>query len=250
MITAGEIYDYIDSFAPFETAMNFDNAGLLIGSRNMTSENVLLSLDVTTDVINEAAEKNIGIIISHHPIIFNPIKSISAESVQYLAAKNNIAVISAHTNLDIAKNGVNDSLAAAIGIVSENGTNDDCMLIGELENEFTSYDFAVHIKSVINCRGLRYTKRNGLIKKAAVACGAGGSSIFNAVKNGADAIITGEIKHHEILFAIENNVSVYDLGHFQSEDLIINILAKKLSEHFKETIFEKAESDTDRVFYI
>lgn len=250
MITAGMIYDYIDSFAPFCTAMGFDNVGLLIGSRDMQSKKVLLALDVTNSVIDEAVKKGAKIIVTHHPVIFNPLKKLDSGSVVYRLAASGITVISAHTNLDIAPGGVNDTLASALGVISDEGTSEDCMLVGTLEEETDAEDFAINIKNVLGCRGLRYCGRNGKIRTVAVACGAGGGSVFNAAGCGADAIVTGEIKHHEIIFAHENNIAVFDAGHFRSEDLIIDKLCSMLREQFPQTEFCKAENDTDPMRYI
>ncbi len=250
MVFAKEIYDYINSFAPFDTAMSFDNVGLLIGNSEQSTDLVLLALDVTPDVISEAVQKGAKIIVSHHPIIFNPLKSIQTDSVPYLAIQNRLTVISAHTNLDIAPDGVNDTLAQAIGVHFTEHTNEDCMLTGELAEETDTKNFALKIKSVLGCHGLRYTERNGKFKRVAVACGAGGDSIFAAEKAGAQAFVTGEIKHHEILFALEKNISIFDLGHFCSEDLIITKLTSILSEKFPDAKFEKAKSDTDKVKYL
>ncbi len=250
MITAGQIYAYINEIAPFETAMSFDNVGLLIGSAEQTSEKVLLALDVTSEVIREAFEDGAKIIISHHPIIFSPLKSIEVGSVPYLAVKNDITVISAHTNLDIAEIGVNNTLAEAVGVISEGGTNSECLLIGELEKEIDSDKFAYRIKSALSCHGLRYSKRNGTIKKVGISCGAGGSNIFAAVSAGADAFVTGEIKHHEILFAGQHNTAIYDIGHFCSEDMIIPKLAGILGKKFPDTTFKQAKADLDKLMYI
>ncbi len=250
MISAGLIYDKIQSFAPFETAMDFDNVGLLIGNTEQKSDIVLLALDITSDIINEAIIKKAKIIVTHHPIIFHPLKKISSESLVFKLVKNDITVISAHTNLDLAKGGVNDTLANTIGVFSENGTNDDCLLVGTLQNEFTSESFAQHIKNVLNCCGLRFTKRYGKIRRVGVACGAGGESIFAAAAENADAFVTGEIKHHELLYAQEKNIAVYDLGHFRSEDLIINKLTSYLSESFPDTTFVHSENDTEKIFYL
>ena len=232
MIAAREIMNYINEIAPFSTAMSFDNSGLLIGDTEQTSETVLLALDVTSEVIEEAVDSGAKIIISHHPVIFNPLKSIEKNSIPYLVVKNDITVISAHTNLDIAEAGVNNTLADYVGVVSENGTDSECLLIGELEKEIS------------------YSKRNGTIKRVGISCGAGGSNIFAAESAGAEAFVTGEIKHHEILFANEKNIAVFDIGHFRSEDMIIPELALILGEKFTDTVFKQAEGDTDKMIYI
>ena len=111
MVKAAEILNYINEIAPFDTAMGFDNVGLLIGNAQQTSETVLLALDVTSEVTEEAVSAGAKIIISHHPIIFTPLKSIETNSIPYLSVKNDITVISAHTNLDKAKEGINEYLA-------------------------------------------------------------------------------------------------------------------------------------------
>lgn len=250
MIKAKDIYEYIDGFAPFETAMSFDNAGLLIGDPDKTSEKVIVALDVTSDVIEEAVQKNASVIVTHHPVIFHPLKHVSSDSLTYKLIQNNIAVISAHTNLDICVGGVNDTLAAAIGLTITEHTNEDCFLTAELDKEISFTAFAENIKTKLRCKGLRFTSRNGNIKKVSVACGAGGGSVYSAVKAKADALITGEIKHHEILFARENNLAVYDLGHFRSEDLMMEKLTKMLTQRFPDTLFEKASNDKEDIFYL
>lgn len=250
MVTAIEIYDYIDSFAPFETAMNFDNAGLLVGNPQADVKKVIVTLDVTSKVINEAVQKEAQLIISHHPVIFNPIKSVLSDSVPYLAAQNNLTIISAHTNLDIARGGVNDTLAEKIGVQADKFFDEDCALLGHLPIGMDSREFAINIKNQLDCNGLRFTNRDGKIRNIVVSCGAGGSNIFLAKKLNADAFVTGEIKHHEIIFANENNIAVFDLGHYNSEDIIVEKLAVKLSREFPQVEFEKSEEFTDSTEYI
>ena len=250
MTTAQQIYEYIDSVAPFETAMSFDNAGLLVGNPRQKITKAIVTLDVTSKVIDEAVEKRAELIVSHHPVIFNPIKSVLSDSVPFLAAKNNLTIISAHTNLDVARGGVNDSLAEKIGVKIDEFFDEDCAALGHLEVELKSVEFAQNIKTQLECNGLRFTNRDGKIKTVVVSCGAGGGNIFLAKKLNADAFVTGEIKHHEIVFANENNIAVFDLGHFQSENHITEKLTKKLSESFPDIHFEKSEVFTDGMEYL
>lgn len=250
MTSVKEIYEYINTFAPFETAMSFDNVGILIGDKNAQGDKILAALDATKAVIEEAVRKNIKIIVTHHPVIFHAIKSLSSDSIPYLAAKYGISIISAHTNLDTAENGVNDTLAVSAGVNIQKRFPEDCALTGELDKEMSCREFAESIKNSLGLNGLRFTDTGKNIKKIAVSCGAGGEGVFLAEKNGCDAIITGEIKHHLINFANDNNIAVFDLGHFQSEDMIIPLLVKKLNEQFPDTEFEQAESDSDGVLYL
>ncbi len=249
MVKAKDIYNFIDSFAPFETQMSFDNAGLIIGDENAVSDTVLVTLDVTADVIREAIKNNANIIVSHHPVIFHPIKSLASDSVPFLCAKYNMTVISAHTNLDIAKGGVNDTLAELSGVIAGENFPDDCMIIGHLRKPIPCRDFAKSLKNNLNISGLRYTD-TGMIQKIAVSCGAGGDNIFLAKKYGADGFITGEIKHHEIIYANDHHIAVFDLGHFNSENLIIPKLVKMLSEKFPDTDFIQSQTFSDKLIYL
>ena len=157
MTSVKEIYEYINSFAPFDTAMSFDNVGILVGDKNAQGDNILVALDATRAVIDEAVRKNIGIIVTHHPVIFHPIRSLSSDSIPYLAAKYGISIISAHTNLDTAENGVNDTLAVSSGVNIQKRFTEDCTLIGELEKEVGCREFAESMKNSLGLKGLRFT---------------------------------------------------------------------------------------------
>ena len=113
MVTAGDIYDFLNVCAPFETAMSFDNAGFLVGERQAPVSAVLLALDITPKVVGEAARLGAELIISHHPVIFQPLRRMGPRDVPYLLAQHGIGAICAHTNLDFAPGGVNTCLAEA-----------------------------------------------------------------------------------------------------------------------------------------
>lgn len=121
MSTVFDLYSAIDQFAPFSLSMDFDNTGILVGDRHQAVSKVLLALDCTMDVVNYAKEIGAQLIITHHPVIFHPIKRVNEDSVVYHLIRSQIAVISAHTNLDIAEDGVNDVLAQAIGLQNISG---------------------------------------------------------------------------------------------------------------------------------
>lgn len=249
MIKAKDIYDFIDTFAPFETQMSFDNAGLIIGDENAVSDTVIVTLDVTAEVIQEAVEHNANIIVSHHPVIFYATKSLAGDSVPFLCARHNMTVISAHTNLDFSKGGVNDTLAELSGVIADEYSADNCTIIGHLEKPVKCRDFAKSLKHNLDISGLRYTD-TGMIQKIAVSCGAGGENIFTAKKYGTDAFITGEIKHHQIIYANDHHIAVFDLGHFNSENLIIPKLVKMLSEQFPDTNFIQSQTFSDKLIYL
>ncbi len=250
MVSAKQIYDYINSIAPFDTQMDFDNAGLLIGDFNCKSQKVLISLDADMAVINEATAIGANIVITHHPIIFHPLKSVLCDTAVYAAVKNGITVISAHTNLDIAPKGVNDSLAEAAGVKADEYLNDECTLIGHFDREYSSSELAEKLKTSLNINGLRFTPVNDHIHTAAVSCGAGGGSIYLAAQYHTDAFITGEIKHHEMIFANEHHISVFDLGHYNSEKIIVDRLADMLNHQFNDTSFVKSKVFSDKTMYL
>lgn len=247
MIRAEYIKDFINSIAPFDAAMSFDNVGLLIGSPAARADRVLLALDATAAVLHEAAQKGASVVVTHHPVIFHPIKSMHSDSVPYLAARLGITVISAHTNLDIAPGGVNDTLARAVGVIPDGPTDAECTLTGTLPEPMDCQTLALHIRQALCLPGLRFTENDRPLRRVMVACGAGGSSVGSAIARGADALITGEIKHHEILQAADAGLAVFDLGHFGSEKLIVPRLKELLQQQFPDTVFEQAEADTDGI---
>lgn len=249
-----EIYDYINEIAPFDTALSFDNVGLLVGDYDINVSKVLLSLDITKSVCKEAKNLGANLIISHHPIIFKPLKNIEFGSVVASLIKNNISAICAHTNLDIAKNGVNFQLARKLGLLDLSvlafEENNPLGLLGYMENEMSAKDFAEHVKEKLGCSGLRYTKTNDRIKKVAVCSGSGGSFIESAYEKSADAFVTGEIKHSDILKANELGISIVDAGHYKSENVIIEPLKNMLSEKFLNIPFFTSEIFSDTVNYL
>lgn len=252
MTTVRDILAYFEGFAPVSSAMEFDNVGLLVGDVDREVTAVLLSLDITADVVEEAASLGCELIISHHPVIFNPLKRMSARSAPYLLAQRGVAAVCMHTNLDLGEAfGVNVCLAEAVGLRGvRKSPLGECLFIGELEQEMTAEAFARQVKSALGCDGLRYTDAKPVVKTVAVSSGAGGSEIFAAKAAGADALVTGEIKHHELNFANEAGVSVVDAGHFKSENIVISPLQKRLQAEFPSVKFTKSSTYTDKVKYI
>ena len=252
MATVKEIYNFIDSFAPFDTAESYDNVGILVGNPNSKVTKAIVTLDITSEVVDEAAAFGAEVVISHHPIIFNPLKRVLSNSAVYRLISRNISAICAHTNLDKSPVfGVNTELAKAMEL--ENiGTseNNDILFVGDTKKIFTSEEFASVLKKNFDCESFSYTKTNNNIKKVGLCSGAGGSEIFSAIGEGCDAFVTGELKHHELLAANENGVSVFVLGHYKSEDVVIQPLCDKLSERFGDIKFVKSKVFNDGIAYI
>ncbi len=249
MATVNDILEFFEEFAPVESAMDFDNVGLLVGDKDKFVRRALVSLDITPEVVEEADRLGCELIISHHPVIFQPLKSLAAGSAPYLLAQKNISAVCMHTNLDLSEVfGVNLCLAEAVGLKNPiRSDKGECMFTGFLEKEMNADELAEHVKFALDCRGLRYTSANNSIKKVAVASGSGGSDIFAAAAEGCDALVTGEIKHHEINAANSLGVSVVEAGHFKSENVVISPLIKRLGGRFDDIIFTKSKIYGDKV---
>lgn len=252
MATVKQLLDWFESFAPTASAMDFDNVGLLVGDKGQAFSRVLLSLDITADVVDEAAALGCELILSHHPVIFQPLKRMGARDVPYLLAQRGIAAVCMHTNLDLSEAfGVNTCLADALGLQElRKSQKGECLFVGTLPQETDAAAFAQHAKKALGCEGLRYTDVRPTVKTVAVASGAGGSDIFAAAEEGADALVTGEIKHHEINAANALGVNIVDAGHFKSEDVVILPLKQRLEAAFPDIMFTKSQAYGDKMKYL
>lgn len=251
MKTVNDILNFTETFAPLNSAMEYDNVGLLVGNGKTKVSRAVVALDITDGVIDEALENRAELIISHHPVIFNPIKNISSDSIVYRLIENNISALCLHTNLDLSESfGVNTCLAKAVGVKNAKFVQGECLYIGELDDEVSNLEFAKAVKKALNCKGLRLTLKDRKVKKIAVCSGSGGEYAPLAKSLGADALLTGEIKHHEILEAVKLNIAIVDAGHFKTEDIVTAPLTEKLNREFKDVEFIKSKSCTDTVEYL
>ncbi len=249
------VYEFLDQIAPFEKSMSFDNTGLLVGNLDIEVKKALIALDITKEVCGEAFKFGAQLIISHHPIIFNPLKKIEFDSPVALLVKYGINAICAHTNLDVAAQGVNFHLAKTLNLenISALITTKDYSLgiIGSLPKSLSPEEFAQFVKKQLSCEGLRYTQNsNHTIKTVAVCSGSGGEFVINAKKAGADAFVTGEIKHSQILLANQLGITVVDAGHFKTENVIINPLKLMLEQKFKNIKFKASKTCCDEIKYL
>lgn len=236
-MTTGEIYDFIDSFAPFHSAMSFDNPGLLVGSRNTSVKTALFALDITPDVVKEANMIDAQLVISHHPVIFNPLKCLNRSSSPYLLAQYGIDAICAHTNLDMSPKGVNATLAQRLHLknvrtLSEYAPNLPEALMGELTQEYTPASFAELVKRDLNCDGLRYTDGHRTIRTVGLCSGGGADLLYIAAQKGCEGFVTGESKHNLLIDAETLNLTLVDAGHFFTEDIVFPPLMELLHTQF------------------
>lgn len=232
-----DFYNFIDSIAPFETQESWDNSGFLVGDGEREASKVMVALDVTEPVLNEALKKGANLIISHHPVIFGALKEFHPKNIAFLAAEKGIAIISAHTCLDIADGGVNDCLAAALGLknIVKVDDGEGLMRMGELDEALSCEEFVKYVAEKINVGGIKYTSADKMIKKVAVCGGSGGDLYPAAISAGADAFVTSNIKHNIFIDIRRDNFCVLDAGHFCTENTVIKPLAEKLAAKFPDT---------------
>ncbi len=251
MTTVKNILNFTETFAPLCTAADFDNCGVLVGSTAKEITKVLLALDITNDVVEEAKATGAELIISHHPVIFNPIKALNSECVPYLLAKYNIAALCLHTNLDIAENcGVNVCLAKALGLTDTTLYPEEFLLMGKLSEAMNVKEFAEFVKARLGANCVTYTESDREIKTVAMCSGAGADFYGVAKEKGADAFLTGEAKHHEYLEAASCDIPLVTAGHFYTEDVAINPLKEKLSMEFPNVKFIKSEACKNPYFCV
>lgn len=239
MTLVKNIFEFIDRFAPFCTAMDFDNAGLLVGSGENEVKKIGVVLDITPDAVEYAAQQNIDLIISHHPVIFSPLKKLKSDGVPYLLAKNNMSAICAHTNLDCARGGVNDVLAHRLELYDITSFSDGEFphlppigRVGTLPRPMDCREFAAYVKEKLHTDGVEYVEGKNIINRVAVCGGSGGSMLCDVLKTDADAYVTGEAKHHELLYAKNEDFTLVVAGHFETENPVEAELAKFISLEF------------------
>ena len=237
MVTAKDIFENLCVLAPLELQLGFDNSGFLFGRDAASVTKALLALDVTSAVVDEAIEQGAELVISHHPLIFSPLKSVTDEKLLRLA-RHQIGVISMHTNLDIAKGGVNDVLMAALGAQVQGGLDEyGCGRVGRLDKAMPMEEFLPFCKAVLKTAGLRYYDSGRQVSKLAVMGGSGGDSLETAYRLGCDTYLTADIKYHQFLEAQELGINLIDGDHFCTENLVIPVLAQRLRAAFPETEF-------------
>lgn len=251
MATVNEIFSYMCELAPLGLQMDFDNSGFLLGHGDAPVTRALLSLDITAQTVDEAISHGAELIISHHPLIFSPLKSITdaePDTAKILRlAENHVAVISMHTNLDISCGGVNDVLISTLGLTgAETLDEDGCGRIGELAGEISLAELLRRCKAALNTNGLRYYDSGRGVHRVAVMGGSGGDAIRLAFAKACDTYLTADIKYHQFLEAEELGINLIDAGHFDTENPVIPVLAQKLAHRFSDVRFIVSKSH-DRV---
>lgn len=236
MTTVKNIYDYINSIAPFDTQEEWDNAGFLVGDFRSEVKKVVMSLDVTKDIANFAADLGAQLILSHHPAIFKPLKDVKKGSAVFTCVENGVSVISAHTNFDKAPQGINTNLCKRLGLKNVEPVENTFIVKGELDYEMSIDDFARFVEDTLEVSGLRYTDTEKPIKTVAVGGGACEEYLPQAMEC-ADCFVTGDMKYHIFLEAAENDFAVISAGHYETESETFRMLMDTLSKMFPDVEF-------------
>ena len=222
-----EIINSIESVAPRSAQEAWDNSGMQVGDTGRDIRSVLLTTDVTTDVVNEAIMHGCDLIISHHPLLFHGLKQVCGQTPQArvveMAIKHDIAIYSAHTNLDSVVGGINTRLADKLGVTGyrllvtgENGQT-GLGIIGTLPQPMHYEDFIAHVRETLDCTYVRYTRaKNEMIQTVALCGGSGAEFIGEAIAQGADVYLTADCKYHEFQDA-DGQIGLIDIDHWISE---------------------------------
>ena len=229
-MTVGTVYDLIHTVAPFDTQMEGDNSGLLVGSLSQEITCILFALDVTDSVIDEASALGAELIVTHHPLMFDAFRTLTDENREgrliRRLVRENISLISAHTNLDQAPGGINDTLAALCGLTEVTG--EGFFRSGILPEPVTVRDYAAQLGETLNTTVRIMAPENRVIRRVGLCSGSGGSEWLRAAESGCDAFVSGEIRHHFALAMADAGIAALECGHFATEEPGIAALAEAL----------------------
>lgn len=244
-----------EEIAPPSIAEDWDSPGLKTGSMNNIVTKVMTCLDVTVSVVEEAVEKGCDMIISHHPFIFGSINDVTQDSYPAvcMAVKAGITVFSAHTNLDYAPGGINDTLARAVGIENIIRDVDGKHTYGMLEKPTTVEEFAKSVKEKLNVPNVKIVLPQGrnmddIISKVGVSCGAFDSKTYWFEPCGIEVLVTGELKHFDCIVLSKMPIITIGAGHYFTEYPGVKRLAERLGEYGIDCIASERDINLFKVF--
>lgn len=254
------VFKVLEQWVPLSLAYDWDNAGLQIGSDNLLTTKIMVTLDVTEAVVDEAISVGANLIIAHHPLFFKGIKSINYDAPKGRVIKkiiaHNLTVYSAHTNLDIAVGGVNDMLSDALDIKVEGNLIDvdseslGLGRVGTIKTQTTLAAFCEEVKTAYELDGVIVTgDLNKQIKRVAVLGGSGEKFIKNALEKDVDVYITGDISYHFAQDAQEAGLAIIDAGHYIEKIMkqaTVSYLRENIPENKLEIVVSRVNTDPFR----
>lgn len=246
-ITVQQVLEEMRRIAPPELAESWDNVGLLVDAGRPVDA-ILTTLDITAPVVEEAVKHRCNLIVSHHPVIFDPIKRVTAQDLPALLLAGGVSAICMHTNLDAASGGVNDTLAELLGMRDTIPFADGCGRIGTVDAT-TAKALAELCQDTLG-PGVRYVEADHPVLRLAEVSGAGGSYWKEALELGADCLVTGEANHHVACDAKQRGMGLVAAGHWATERPVAAVLAKRLSEAFPDIPVTVSRADQDPFAYL
>ncbi len=251
MVRLSKIIEELEILAPSEAKCSWDNVGLLVGDEGQRISRVFVCLDITSENVKAAVDFGANLIISHHPLIFEPLKSITENtvtgSIVRALVQHNISAFCMHTSFDVADGGMNDLLAIKLGLenirkftpdecIGENGEAlDGIGRVGVLDRPMLLSDFLLHIKAVLGSGALKFFGNpDETVQTVALCSGSGGSEMYAAYHSGADVYVTADLKHDHGRIAEEIGLNIVDAGHFETENIICEFLSEFFLHRFPE----------------
>ena len=262
MTTVGDIFELMCGLAPLETKYDGDNCGLLAGRASAEVTRVMVALDILPEVIREAEEFGAQLIVSHHPVIFRPLRAASDASVTgeniLMLAERGIAAICMHTNLDRAEGGVGTALCDALGLIPLEGEDvcpaieggDGFVRLGTLENAMTAAEFAAYARDRLGANSVRYADADRDVKFVAAGGGSCADYAAAALAAGADTLIVGDASYHDMRDALAMGINLVDAGHFPTEDPVCARIVKLISGAFPNIEVKKSAALRDAWYFV
>jgi len=240
-VNMDEFVRIVENIAPKTLAYDWDNSGLLLRCGDTVSR-VLIALDATAAVVNEAAAKGCDMILAHHPLIFKPFQSLDCRKAQDGALmaliRRGISLYAAHTTFDRAADGINDALAQRLGlcrVIAATGEGEMLMRVGDLVPPLGRNDFLESVKAALGVEAVRVSATEcGIVSRVAAAGGSGGDFVAAAINEGAQALVTGEAKHHHFIEAAAQGLLLVEAGHFHTECVFAQRLYMSLQSSINE----------------
>lgn len=245
-----DIIKYLESLFPKENAYDWDNVGIQVGTLNIEAKRVLVTLDVTKEVVKEAIDKKVNLIISHHPLLFNPLDKIIFDTPRGWIIKNlvkhNITVYSAHTNYDTTDGGMNDEFSNLLEMKNVKLLDeiDKIGRYGTIE-KMHIIDFISFLKDKLDIESVKVIGNDDkIVETVGISGGSGSKHMYQAKMRGCDCYLTGDITYHTALDAVGMGITLIDIGHY-AEKIFVKAIIRILSQQFKEVQFLASEVDTN-----
>ena len=255
MTTVADILEFMESLAPRSLKMDWDNVGLNCGSKSARVQKILLALDPFEHVCQEAVDWSADLLVTHHPLIFRPWPMVTDDAAITRGLMNlvrhNISHFCAHTNLDCAQGGVNDVLAAKLGLRNVTTVPNDAhgmLRMGEVDAQSLP-DFLAFVKKQLGCDGLRYCDGGKPVQRVAVGGGGCADGLYDTILAGCDTFVTSDVKYNGFWDAYEQGLNLIDAGHFHTENPVIAVLAEKIAAAFPDVAVKVSESHWDCAKY-